>query len=184
MTIWVPWTDIAPETEAFCWEVGALPAKLSDPDEDYGRFMAERWDRGAGFIIVEQDVVPTPEQIDGLRVCGHPLCSFGYEGEDTQNLMFGCVRFSADFIAAYPNLWTDYLAARDVPEGHRDHDFSAARCRRWMMLPEWVDHANRDRRPFPRSGSAPGADGREPLGVFSGSRGRVRIIGRRGCSAR
>lgn len=132
---------MAPETDTFCREAGALPARLMDEREGYGRFMADRWLVGAPFIVVEHDVVPTLEAVEGLRNCTEPLCFCPYEGEERTSLMFGCVRFSAGFIAAHPTLWTDFLAARDAPEGHRDHDFSGARCRRWMMLPEWLDHA-------------------------------------------
>jgi hypothetical protein len=141
MDIWVPYTDLADETGAFALRGGAHLWRLDDPVEGYGRFMADRWDEGESFIVIEHDVVPTRNAIDSLQVCPRPLCFFGYEGEDRLSLMFGCVRFSADFIAAHPDLWTRFLAARDVAEGHPDYDFSASRCRRWMMLPEWVDHA-------------------------------------------
>jgi hypothetical protein len=141
MDIWVPYTDLAPETGGFAMEAGAWVFPLADPIEDYGRFMARRWRAGAGFIVVEHDVWPSLDDIASLRTCSEPLCFYGYRGEDRTSLMFGCVRFSADFIAAHPDLWTRFLAARDVPEGHPDYDFSASRCRRWMMLPEWVDHA-------------------------------------------
>lgn len=141
MDIWVPWTDLAPETAAFADSSGAKLWHLSDRSEGYGQFMAERWGEGADFLVVEHDVVPTRLAIDSLRACPEPLCFYAYLDEDRRTLMFGCVKFSSGFIASTPSLWTDFLAARDATEGHRDHDFSAARCRRWMMLPEWVDHA-------------------------------------------
>ena len=140
MTVWIPYTDLAPETEAFGRAMGATPVHLVDRNEGYGLMMADLWDIGAGFVIVEQDVAPLQAEVETIMACSQPLCFFGYRGEERACLVFGCVRFSADFIAAHPTLWTDYLAAKDVPEGHPDHDFSAPRCRRWMMLPEWVDH--------------------------------------------
>lgn len=141
MEVWVPFTDLAPETRDFSDRIGTNLTRLHDETEGYGLFFAQRWAAGHDFVVVEQDVVPTGPQVVDLWDCPEPLCFYGYEGEDRLSLLFGCVKFSAGFIAAHPNLWADYLAARDVPEGHPDHDFSAARCRRWMMLPEWVDHS-------------------------------------------
>lgn len=141
METWIPWTDLAPETRDFAGLVGANLFELADPSEGYGEFMVLRWRCGRPFAIVEHDVVPSSSDLDELERCERPLCFFGYEGEGRLSLMFGCIRFSAGFISASPSLWEDFIAARYAPEGHHDHDFSAERCRRWMMLPEWLDHA-------------------------------------------
>ena len=139
LNVWVPWTHLAPETQGFAQMIGAHLAQV-EPTEGYARFMAERWREGAAFVVVEHDVVPTVGQVAEIWACPEPLCCYGYEGEDRRTLLFGCVKFSSGLIARTAPIWADFIAAEDAPEGHPHHDFSAARCRRWMMLPEWFDH--------------------------------------------
>jgi hypothetical protein len=145
LDVWVPYTNLAPETAALAERVGAHLAALdpADPD-DYGRFMAARWKAGRGFILVEHDVVPSVAQIVRLAACSDTLCMYGYRGAGERPegpVLFGCVKFSPGLIARSPDLWIRYLAAATAPEGHPDHDFSSARCQRWNVLPEWIAHA-------------------------------------------
>jgi len=69
----------------------------------YGRFFRSLWSWGHTFIICEQDIVPTPEQLETITSCGHPWCSFSYDdGLYPDGPMFGLVRFDSVVMRAHP----------------------------------------------------------------------------------
>lgn len=68
---------------------------------DYWRFLDELWHRGESFIIVEHDIVVTPEVISKLVRCPRPWCANPYlqlPGEPVTGL--GCTKFSARLLRA------------------------------------------------------------------------------------
>jgi hypothetical protein len=81
----------------------------------YPDLLAEKWQAGATFVVVEQDVVPWPGAIEALLGCDQPWCAYGYLPPDVNNgrttkgnrtVPFGCVKFADQFIRALPDAWT------------------------------------------------------------------------------
>jgi hypothetical protein len=85
----------------------------------YRRYFVERWNEEVTFINVEHDVAPTRAQLDDLWHCPRPWCGFNYgPGEGVPYL--GCVKISAEFIAAHRGLWTDHYKTYDYWWGSLD----------------------------------------------------------------
>lgn len=80
---------------------------------DYGAFFAARWRERQTFVNVEHDVVPWPGAIESLLDCPERWCAFNYHlpchrtgGIGTAGPL-GCVKLSAEFIAATPTMWDE-----------------------------------------------------------------------------
>lgn len=73
--------------------------------DDYHALLLKLWSEKESFIIVEQDVIPTPEMIHELWNCKHEWCGARYliaGGYMIQPL--GCTKFSAKMIEACPRM--------------------------------------------------------------------------------
>ena len=87
-------------------EVRAVPC--SGP-HGYGDLLASMWERGEAFINLEHDVAPWPGALTQMWECDKPWCALPlivHQCVNDTNL--GCAKFSADFIAATPELWRTY----------------------------------------------------------------------------
>ena len=78
----------------------------------YGRLLADLWDAGHGFTIVEHDVVPWPGALRQLAACERGWCGYEYPLGKRGKLggALGCVRFSTRLIEEHPALaasWRD-----------------------------------------------------------------------------
>lgn len=70
----------------------------------YGRLVRDLWQMGTTFVICEQDVVPTIDQLDRIVECDHDWCSYSYDdGLYPDGPMFGLVRFDARVMAEHPH---------------------------------------------------------------------------------
>jgi hypothetical protein len=67
-------------------------------DESYWRLLARYWRRGNAFVVVEQDVVPTREQIDTLWACSEEWCAYPYNMNGIVSPALGCTKFSASLL--------------------------------------------------------------------------------------
>lgn len=98
-----PHTKLHPETRAAL--PGALFVRIKHKDH-YRELLGELWEIGKSFTLVEHDVVPRPEQLAALEACDQPWCLYSY-GAGFWIPTFGCVRLSAELIAATPHLWDE-----------------------------------------------------------------------------
>lgn len=101
---------------------------VSGSDEAYWQLLADLWSKGAGFIVVEHDVLVRPGALDELDRCHHPWCSFQvpYVGRVYAGL--SCAKFSAALIARYPD-------ALDVIAELSDEDHEP---KHWCRLDSWL----------------------------------------------
>lgn len=103
-SIAVPFKELCAETVASLHgnEVRYAPM-LSD--DSYCELLADLWQIGKSFIIVEHDIVVNETTIDELRACDHDWCAmpFPYRGEDFAYSL-ACTKFSAALIRRHPQL--------------------------------------------------------------------------------
>lgn len=98
----VPHVRVVPEVRA------ALPdaewIDVSADDEAYWRLLYRLWDARETVILVEQDILPTPDILAGMAACPADWCSCGYQFEDL-GLFYGlgCAKFSGKLMAEYPD---------------------------------------------------------------------------------
>src|ERR1035437_518041 len=64
-------------------------------DQSYWRLLCRYWKLGHAFVIVEQDVVPTREQIDTLWVCPEEWCAYPYDMNGIVSPALGCTKFGS-----------------------------------------------------------------------------------------
>jgi hypothetical protein len=67
--------QLEPQTREWGSAGGAEFHNLTGDDEAYFRLLARLWRAGAAFMLVEQDVVPPDNAIEGLTSCARPWCS-------------------------------------------------------------------------------------------------------------
>lgn len=80
----------------------------------YYLFLAQLWDEGEGFLIVEEDIELHEDVLPQLEACSQPWCVFPFPGAGGALLYgsLGCTRFSTELIAAVPDLMSK-LPVRD-----------------------------------------------------------------------
>jgi predicted O-methyltransferase YrrM len=72
-------------------------------DTAYYDLISERWRSAHSFITIEQDIVPTPSQLDELIACGEEWCAFEYEYPPFGLYAgMGLAKFSAALLLAEP----------------------------------------------------------------------------------
>lgn len=77
-----------------------------DPDDEggYGRLVRRLWLEQDDTIICEQDVEPTPQQINEICTCPHDWCGFNYDdGLYPDGPMFGLVKLSGRLKTRHPH---------------------------------------------------------------------------------
>jgi hypothetical protein len=84
-------------------------------DESYPRFLKERWAKKQTFINIEHDVVFWDGALESLWNCEHPWCAFAYREDeiyalDNHTPVFGCCKFSSEFMKATEGVWEAMLA--------------------------------------------------------------------------
>lgn len=113
---------IAPETaraldaSGFPWQ----PADVSGSGTSYTRLLDRLWAAGEPFAVVEHDIVPHPSAPAELEACDWPWCAFAYRLGGIVHAGLGCVRFSAELLAAVPDaVARTWQESTDVhPPGH------------------------------------------------------------------
>lgn len=96
----------APEAEMF--DLGNRP-------DAYHELLCEVWAAGEAFLVVEHDVEIHADVVPELEACPEPWCLYPYGiGFPPRpcDCALGCTRFSADLIAAVPDLMRS-LPCRD-----------------------------------------------------------------------
>lgn len=89
------------------------PVDVSRSEWDYWELLRQLWEGGRTFVVVEQDMAPTDEQVQALFDCPEPWCAHDYAGRYGMGLTInpvptlGAVKFGAELIAAQPDLLDD-----------------------------------------------------------------------------
>jgi hypothetical protein len=70
----------------------------------YGRLVRDLWHQGSTFVICEQDVIPSIDQLEAIATCEHDWCSYSYDdGLYPDGPMFGLVRFTSRVMTQHPH---------------------------------------------------------------------------------
>ena len=143
MRIYIPYTEIQPETVKCLEPYGYNTVRMVD-DDSYLRYFQQRWADCESFISVEHDTLFRAGAIEELTNCPEEWCAFGVMGRDVVWHMDGgvheetewyvknfadgglvtlaLVKFERSFIKKYPDLW-DEMPNADVE---------------WKHMPKWV----------------------------------------------
>jgi hypothetical protein len=110
--VYVPFTKRLPEVEAAMadaeWE------DVSWADGAYWSLLYRLWGEAEGAIIVEHDIVPTAEDLDGLQTCNREWCVCTYAFEEFGPIWgLGCVKFSPTLMLRTPNALADVARISD-----------------------------------------------------------------------
>ena len=88
-------------TKAVVLAAGGYLVDVAGDPEGYWKALNNAWDMGHGFINVEQDIVPTLEQLRELAECPADWCSFPTTIMGTLANELGCVKFSEALTLRY-----------------------------------------------------------------------------------
>lgn len=77
---------------------------LVDGELGYSLFIADIWERGEGFALVEHDVAPWVGALSELAVCQEDWCMFRYAKAGGLSRGLGCTKFSDRLVREYPRL--------------------------------------------------------------------------------
>src|SRR5258708_29468904 len=93
---------LRPETRE-ALEGAATLVEIGRSSTAYWRLFCDLWSEGERFMIVEQDVVPTDEQLGRLEFCPYDWCVFPHWCGGSYAYGLGCVRFSAGLMRRHPD---------------------------------------------------------------------------------
>lgn len=82
----------------------------SDDQFAYWRLLVRVYEHGGDFLLIEQDMAPTDEQIVAIMECSEPWCVFGYLRGTFNMTALGMFRLRKEVYAQYPS-----LLRRDLP---------------------------------------------------------------------
>lgn len=142
---------LAPPVRELGRELGAEFVDMTGNDTGYHALLARLWAKGEGFVTMEQDVLPTVEQLDDLANCTEAFCTSAYpyavnydDGVhvfEASIFSLGCAAFSTALLAQEPDLFSVGRLAAPVfwgsidgalgdalsDRGHRPHRHAAVR---------------------------------------------------------
>lgn len=83
----------------------------------YHDLIAALWSQQEGFVTVEQDVVPGPEDIQAIIDCPEPWCAYAYDYPPFGLYAgMGCAKFSAQLLKEWPQAMN--FCALESDEAH------------------------------------------------------------------
>jgi hypothetical protein len=88
------------------------PVQIPSGSTSYAAWLADTWEAGDGFVVVEYDIAPYVGAVDALAFCQEPWCVHRYPtraGSVTWAL--GLVKFSTPLVRSRPGLGDEW---RDV----------------------------------------------------------------------
>ena len=138
LTVICPYTNLHPLTrDSLRLAPRAVCTRLGNGDRSYWEFLSRLWAKGESVVLVEHDIEVHSGVVPGFESCPEPWCSHPFsrllpgphstwDGEGwsagiallTKSL--GCVRWSAELMAAEPDLMTvvGQMAFPGLPPGH------------------------------------------------------------------
>jgi hypothetical protein len=113
--IYVPFTQLREATNIYLHSTALEPdmldpAVLVDVSANrwaYTNHLQRAWRVGVSFINLEHDMVPWPGSLSAMWRCPAPWCFYSYIPSIHPGTCapFGAVKFSAEIIAALPDVW-------------------------------------------------------------------------------
>lgn len=133
MRIFVPYTELQRATRIALRHHDYTTVNVARTG--YLAYWQARWKDGQTFINVEHDVVPWPGALEQLWECPKPWCAFGYAEPVPGYPVLGCAKFSAEAIAAAPEL--------PAPGYIRSHKWAttAEEATSWLTMDRLIGHA-------------------------------------------
>lgn len=112
---------LRPETQA-ALETAPSPAiyvELDSADDGaYARLLTRLWTGAGDLVVCEQDVVPSPDQLEAIVDCTHDWCSWPYDQAGYQRVpMLGLAKLSGALRARHPD-----LPRAALTDSHRHRD--------------------------------------------------------------
>lgn len=86
--------------------------RQTDDGYAYGDLVADQWQTGQGFVIVEHDICPWWGALRELWECEQDWCVFPYpQGRGWPDPALGCSKYSARLVQAFPDMWRHLRAS-------------------------------------------------------------------------
>jgi hypothetical protein len=98
-----PYTDLRPETKTALAGYDVTFVDVSGGDDWYFWALQGAWHRGAGILVVEHDIVPSPGAIEWLQECACDWGGVPYQVGLNIGSWLGCVRFSPEIMRRVPD---------------------------------------------------------------------------------
>lgn len=119
ITVVCPYTAVHPDTAAALADRDVRYVRMV-ADDSYHRLLAELWETGGTFVVVEHDIVVRPGVIDELGACPEWWCGFPYLFLGGLHNGLGCAKFSAELLAEHPDVIAATLEENTPthPAGH------------------------------------------------------------------
>jgi hypothetical protein len=138
MNVFVPFTEIQPETKECLAPYDYTPVEMVN-DDDYLHYFQQRWNEKESFINCEHDTIFERGAIEELENCSEEWCAFGVWGNeivwdqesskattkhfhekhfvDGNVATLALMKFGQKFIAAHPAIWDEMAASKfiDIP---------------------------------------------------------------------
>lgn len=142
LNIWVPYTNAIEPTMVSALAPYKVNYALMDDDEGYPRFLKRRWSEERTFINVEHDVVPWDGALESLWACEQPWCAFAYRAEeiyaeDNHTPVFGCCKFSAEFMRLTAGVW-DAMLEEATDRARNPGGLAIGWNPKWKMCDGWL----------------------------------------------
>lgn len=107
--VFIPYTFIHEPTWRLLEPLNPIGIDCRGDDEAYLQHLADRWEERLPFVNIEHDMLVTPEQVWDLWRCNCSWAAHGYDGGPGRFPWLGSVRFSPEFMDAWPDVWRDLL---------------------------------------------------------------------------
>lgn len=95
-------------------------ADVSGGDERYFDLLEDFWNERQSFVIVEHDIVVTPEAWEELTTCNAAWCAQPYPYMESTHVGLGCTRFDAEFTLKHAGIM-GVVAQADYPKHGPKH---------------------------------------------------------------
>jgi len=124
----VPFAKLAAETVVALHGLEVTYAPMTT-DQSYWELLRDLWHEQKTFVIVEHDIVVTPDTIPELAACDHEWCAmaFPYRGE-AKAWSLACTKFAASLMSRFPDLMEEVGGMADAKHaaGH------------WCRMDAWI----------------------------------------------
>lgn len=137
--VYIPNIRIVEALEVFLLTEDCVPkgmevikVDVNDNPFAYLEHLQNCWDKGEPFINIEHDIIPWPGALQHIAQCSQPWCFYGYLPDidfvASNAAPFGLVKFEAEFIAQWPNVWKDMIRT------YRQHGWTNP----WRCCDTWL----------------------------------------------
>ena len=105
-----------------------ITVDVSGSDDAYWNLFDQLWKAKQTFVVVEHDIVVSPDAIDELLMCASPWCGFVMPYCGTWYSGLSCTKFEASILKAHPKALQKVATMSDVGHGQKH----------WCRLDGWL----------------------------------------------